>query len=194
MENRLRCARQREQVMATGFEKDESLLRDSEDWRSKMRLSLKPRNQPGFLKARQPPTKRPRTFSDDFEATTNRTTDQNRLPAHSGHATGPARRVHLRVRYGPCNTSLERSFANIVQAGFGIRTDRPAIVPRSLSTQSSFPNSNIASYLSPRKTDRDGTDAGRLPTRFGELDCAMLRGFERDQVGVWHHLCGAALE
>jgi hypothetical protein len=28
---------------------------------------LKPRNQPGFLKARQPPTKRPWTFSDDFE-------------------------------------------------------------------------------------------------------------------------------
>jgi hypothetical protein len=53
--------------MATGFEKDESLLRDSEDWRSKMRLSLKPRYQPGFLKARQPPTKRPWTFSDDFE-------------------------------------------------------------------------------------------------------------------------------
>jgi hypothetical protein len=53
--------------MATGFEKDESLLRDSEDWRSKMRLSLKPPNQPGFLKARQPPTKRPWTFSDDSE-------------------------------------------------------------------------------------------------------------------------------
>jgi hypothetical protein len=53
--------------MSTGFEKDESLLRDSEDWRSKMRLSLKPRYQPGFLKARQPPTKRPWTFSDDFE-------------------------------------------------------------------------------------------------------------------------------
>jgi hypothetical protein len=53
--------------MATGFEKDESLLRDSEDWRSKMCLSLKPCNQPGFLKARQPPTKRPWTFSDDFE-------------------------------------------------------------------------------------------------------------------------------
>jgi hypothetical protein len=53
--------------MATGFEKDESLLRDSEDWRSKVRLPLKPRNQSGFLKARQPPTKRPWTFSDDFE-------------------------------------------------------------------------------------------------------------------------------
>jgi hypothetical protein len=53
--------------MATGFEKDESLLRDSEDWRSKMRLSLKPRYQPGFLKARQPPTKRTWTFSDDFD-------------------------------------------------------------------------------------------------------------------------------
>jgi hypothetical protein len=53
--------------MATGFEKDESLLRDFEDWRSKMRLSLKPRNQPGFLKARQSPTKRPWTLSDDFE-------------------------------------------------------------------------------------------------------------------------------
>jgi hypothetical protein len=53
--------------MATGFEKDESLLRDSEDRRSKMRLPLKPRNQPSFLKARQSPTKRPWTFSDDFE-------------------------------------------------------------------------------------------------------------------------------
>src|SRR5580658_3536340 len=67
MENRLRCAPQREQVMATGFEKDESLLRDSEDWSSKMRQSLKPRNQPGLLKASQPPTQRPWTFSDDFE-------------------------------------------------------------------------------------------------------------------------------
>jgi hypothetical protein len=53
--------------MATGFEKDESLLRDSEDWRSKMRLPLKPRNQPGLLEARQPPTERPWTFRDDFE-------------------------------------------------------------------------------------------------------------------------------
>jgi hypothetical protein len=53
--------------MATGFEKDQPLLRDSEDWRSKMRLSLKPRNQPCLLKARQPPTKRPWTFRDDFE-------------------------------------------------------------------------------------------------------------------------------
>src|SRR5580692_10302690 len=67
MESRLRCARQREQVMATGFEKDESLLRDSEDWRSKMRLPLKPRKQTGFLNASQPPTQRPWTFSDDFE-------------------------------------------------------------------------------------------------------------------------------
>jgi len=53
--------------MATGFEKDESLLSDSVDWRSKMRLSLKSLNKPGFLQARQPPTKRPWTFSDDFE-------------------------------------------------------------------------------------------------------------------------------
>jgi hypothetical protein len=53
--------------MAAGFEKDESLLRDSEDWSSKMRLSLKPRNQPGLLKASQPPTKRTWTFCDDFE-------------------------------------------------------------------------------------------------------------------------------
>jgi len=53
--------------VATGFEKNESLLRDSEDWRSKMRLPLKPRNQRGFLKARQPPAKRPWTFSGDFE-------------------------------------------------------------------------------------------------------------------------------
>jgi len=53
--------------MATGFEKDESLLSDSVDWRSKMRLSLKSLNKPGLLNARQPPTKRPWTFSDDFE-------------------------------------------------------------------------------------------------------------------------------
>jgi hypothetical protein len=53
--------------MATGFEKDESLLRDSEDWRSKMRLSLKSLNKTGLLNARQPPTKRPWTFRDDFE-------------------------------------------------------------------------------------------------------------------------------
>jgi hypothetical protein len=53
--------------MTTGFEKDESLLSDSVDWRSKMRLSLKSLNKPGLLNARQPPTKRPWTFSDDFE-------------------------------------------------------------------------------------------------------------------------------
>jgi hypothetical protein len=53
--------------MATGFEKDESLLRDSEDWSSKMCLPLKPRYQSGFLKACQPPTQRPRAFSDDFK-------------------------------------------------------------------------------------------------------------------------------
>jgi hypothetical protein len=53
--------------MATGFEKNESLLRNSEDWRSKMFLPLKPRYQSGFLKARQPPTERPWTFRDDFE-------------------------------------------------------------------------------------------------------------------------------
>jgi hypothetical protein len=32
-----------------------------------MRLPLKPCNQPGFLKTRQPPTQRPLTLSDDFE-------------------------------------------------------------------------------------------------------------------------------
>jgi hypothetical protein len=53
--------------MATGFKKDKPMLRDSEDWRSKMRLSLNPRNQPSSLKTRQSPTKRPWTFSDDFE-------------------------------------------------------------------------------------------------------------------------------
>jgi hypothetical protein len=53
--------------MPTRFENDKPMLRDSEDWRSKMRLALKPHNQPGFLKARQPPTKRPWTLSDDFE-------------------------------------------------------------------------------------------------------------------------------
>jgi hypothetical protein len=45
--------------MAAGFEKDESLLRDSEDWRSKMPSVLEASYQPGFLKACQPPTQRP---------------------------------------------------------------------------------------------------------------------------------------
>ena len=48
--------------MATGFKKDEALLRDSEDWSSKMCLPSKPRYEPGFLKSRQPPTQGSRAF------------------------------------------------------------------------------------------------------------------------------------
>ena len=51
--------------MAAGFEKDEALLGDCEDWSSKMCLPLKPRYQPGLLKACQPPAQRTRPFSDN---------------------------------------------------------------------------------------------------------------------------------
>jgi hypothetical protein len=147
--------------MATGFEKDESLLRDSEDWRSKVRQPLKPRNQSGFLKARQPPTKRPWTFSDDFE---------RQQVAQLIKADG-ARVPHMQqdryvARIRECDMALviphaiapSRTTFNRIRHPDGSTSHRP----RSLSTQSLLPNNSIASYFSPRKL----IEMGRTPADF----------------------------
>ena len=80
-----------------------------------------------------------------------------------------------------CNTSRDCSFANNVQpdSESGL-IDQPssevAFDPISVSEQ----QHRFVSLAA--QADRDWPDAGRFPTRFVELDCAMFRGFERDQV------------
>jgi hypothetical protein len=67
MEHHLGCARQREQVLAAGLQKDEALLRDSEDRFDEMLLPRKPHNQSSSFETGQPPTERSRNFSEDFD-------------------------------------------------------------------------------------------------------------------------------
>jgi hypothetical protein len=67
MKNLVGCARQRDQVVATGFEKDEALLRNSEDRFGKMLLPDKSHHQSSLFQSGQPPAERPRPFGEEIE-------------------------------------------------------------------------------------------------------------------------------
>jgi hypothetical protein len=97
------------------------------------------------------------------------------------------------VRYVPCNTSPERSFANNVQpdSASGL-IDHPsseiALDPISASEQ------QHCFVLFATQADRDWPDASRLPAGLSELDCAMLGECECYEVSVGSHISAAALE
>src|SRR5579863_4019566 len=94
------------------------------------------------------------------------------------------------VRYNPCNTSRERSFAESNSASSLIN------LPQSEVALDPIFSAEQQHCLVPfaAQADRNWPDSCRLPTGFSELDCAVLRGFQRDKIGVRRYLARASLE
>ena len=147
--------------MPARFKTFKALLGDSVDRPSEKPLFVEPCDQPNFFEACHPPAQRAHDHGEHLVRQQLAELIETNVHAHSGHGAEPAHRMFRRAQYSPCNTSLERSFANNVQ-------------PDSASGLIDLPSPEVA--LDPilvsekqhrfvpiaAQTDRDGT--GHRPT------------------------------